>query len=46
VIKYLASANYPVALLVNFGGEKLEHERILPPLKIQQGKVYDLKGYA
>ena len=46
VIKYLAASVYPIALLVNFGKDKLEHERILPPVKIQKDRTYDLKGYA
>ena len=39
VIKYFASSEYIVALLVNFGGVKLEYERMLPPIKIQQRKL-------
>ncbi|MBL7191699.1 GxxExxY protein [bacterium] len=46
VIKYLASTNYPISLLINFGREKLEQDRILPPLKIQEQKEYNLGGYA
>lgn len=38
VIKYLASSPYQVALLVNFGASSLQHERILPPKKIQEHK--------
>jgi len=38
VIKYLAATDYSIALLVNFGGSSLEHERILPPKKIQEHK--------
>jgi GxxExxY protein len=38
VIKYLAATNYSIALLVNFGRSSLEHERILPPKKIQDFK--------
>ena len=38
VIKYLAASDYKIALLVNFGRESLEHERLLPPKKIHQKK--------
>jgi len=34
VIKYFASTDYDVALLVNFGQTSLQHERLLPPKKI------------
>ena len=36
VMKYFASTDYRIALLVNFGSISLEHKRILPPLKIQE----------
>ncbi|MBL7191508.1 GxxExxY protein [bacterium] len=39
VIKYFASSEYMVALLINFGGVKLEYEQMLPPMKIQQRKM-------
>ncbi len=38
VLKYLAVSNLSVALLVNFGQEKLEHRRILPTSKWQEFK--------
>lgn len=36
VIKYLTAAGLDVALLVNFGTTSLQHERILPPLSVQE----------
>ena len=38
VLKYLAVTNLNVALLVNFGGAKLEYQRVLPTLKWQEFK--------
>jgi GxxExxY protein len=34
VLYYFASTEYPVALLINFGSEKLEYKRLLPNEKI------------
>lgn len=34
VIDYLAATGYPVALLLNYGRDRLEYRRILPPRKI------------
>jgi len=45
VIKYLASTNYPVVLLINFGESGLKYERILPPEKIQIRKNYDFSRF-
>ena len=38
VLKYLSVSNFDVALLVNFGKEKLEYRRILPTSKWQEFK--------
>ena len=45
VIKYFASTEYPIALLINFGTDKLEYERMLPPRKIQERKDYDFSRF-
>lgn len=45
VIKYFASSEYPVALLVNFGEAKLKFETMTPPEKIQIRKRYDFSKY-
>ena len=36
VIKYLTATEYNIALLINFGQTKLQIERLLPPMKIQE----------
>ena len=36
IIKYFAATQYDIALLINFGQVKLQYERLLPPLKIQE----------
>jgi GxxExxY protein len=36
VLKYLASTDYPIAMLINFGELRLISERILPTQKIQE----------
>jgi len=38
VMKYFASSEYSVGLLVNFGAERLQYERLVPPEKIQKWK--------
>ena len=38
VIKYLTATEYEAALLVNFGKESFDFERIFPPIKIQKFK--------
>lgn len=38
VLKYLATTEYLFALLINFGGIKLQSERILPTQKLQKFK--------
>jgi GxxExxY protein len=35
VITYLAATGLPVGLLLNFGRQKLEYKRILPPRKLE-----------
>ena len=39
VLKYLAVSECTVALLVNFGGAKLEYQRLLPTRKWQEFKL-------
>lgn len=34
VLYYFAATDYPIALLINFGSEKLEYKRLLPNEKI------------
>ncbi len=43
VIKYFACSDYNIALLVNFGRAKLEHERMIPPKKIQDHRGIIIK---
>ncbi len=38
VMKYFASTDYGVALLVNFGQMSLQQERLLPPMKILESR--------
>ena len=40
VICYLAVTQSPVGLLINFGGKRLEHRRILPPKKFTEWKTH------
>ena len=40
VICYLAATQAPVGLLINFGGKRLEHRRILPPRKFTEWKAH------
>lgn len=39
VIKYLTAMKLDVALLVNFGATSLQHERILPPMSVQEHRI-------
>jgi len=36
VIKYFAATGLSVPLLINFGQVSLQHERLLPPMKLQK----------
>ncbi len=40
MIGYLAATQSPVGLLINFGGARLEHKRILPPKKFIEWKTH------
>jgi len=36
LISYLKAAGSEIGLLINFGTKKLEHKRILPPMKVKE----------
>ncbi len=42
-IAYLAATALPVALLINFGGAKLEYQRLFPPKAVQTSAAYQTR---
>ncbi len=44
VLKYLGYTGMEVALLINFGKERLEHKRVLATQKMLKSRQGDLKG--